>query len=113
MATGEAPVIEMLAAMNAESIDRTDLDPQTLMLVRIAALIAVDAPVASYLMHVPAAAATGVTAEQAQDVLVAVAPIVGSPRTLAAAAKITEALGVAIELAAAEAEAEIEAESGA
>jgi hypothetical protein len=34
-----------------------------------------------------------------EDVLVAVAPIVGTPRTAAAAAKIVEALELAIELA--------------
>ena len=32
----------------------------------------------------------------AQDVLVAVAPIIGAPRVLSAATKITEALGIAI-----------------
>ena len=37
--------------------------------------------------------------DQAQDVLVAVAPIVGTPRALSAAAKIVEALGLAIDLA--------------
>ena len=45
------------------------------------------------------AAEVGVTLDQAQDVLVAVAPIVGAPRTASAAAKIGEALGLAIDLA--------------
>ena len=96
MAIGEAPVLEALVDINAVSIARTELDPATLLMVRIAALAAVDAPAASYLMHVPPAAEANVTVEQVQDVLVTVAPIVGTPRVLAAAERITEALGYTI-----------------
>jgi hypothetical protein len=39
---------------------------------------------------------SGVRLEDVQDVLVAVAPIIGAPRVLRAAAAITKALGVAI-----------------
>jgi alkylhydroperoxidase/carboxymuconolactone decarboxylase family protein YurZ len=42
------------------------------------------------------AAEAGVTLEEVQSVLVAVAPIVGTARTMAAAINITEALGFAI-----------------
>ena len=38
----------------------------------------------------------GLTAEQLQDVLVAIAPIVGTARVMTAAGHITEALGIAI-----------------
>ena len=48
----------------------------------------------------------GLTVEQIQDILIAVAPIVGTPRTLSAAAKITEALGIVIVALEAELEAE-------
>ena len=99
MAKGENPVLEALADINVVSLERTELDPASLILVRLAALIAVDAPVGSYLLHVGPAAEAGVTLDQAQDVLVAVAPIVGTPRTAAAAAKIAEALELAIILA--------------
>ncbi len=99
MAKGESPVLEALTDINAVSIDRTELDPASLILVRLAALIAVDAPAASYLAHIGPAAQAGVTLDQAQDVLVAVAPIVGTPRMLSAATKIVEALGLAIDLA--------------
>jgi alkylhydroperoxidase/carboxymuconolactone decarboxylase family protein YurZ len=92
----ETPVLDTLAAMTVESVARTGLDANSLLAVRIAALVAVDAPVASYLMHVGPAMDAGVTIEQVQDILVAVAPIVGSPRTMSAAAKITEALGVVV-----------------
>ena len=99
MATGNAPVLEALTELNAVSLSRTDLDARSLMLVRLAALAAVDAPAASYLLHVGPSIDAGLTVEDAEDVLVAVAPIVGAPRTAAAAAKISEALDVAIEVA--------------
>jgi alkylhydroperoxidase/carboxymuconolactone decarboxylase family protein YurZ len=99
MAQGDTPLLDALAGINAVSLEATDLDPASLILVRLAALIAVDAPVSSYLLHVGPAAEAGVTLDQAQDVLIAVAPIVGTPRTAAAAAKIVEALDVAIVLA--------------
>jgi len=108
VATGEAPVLETLVEINAVSLARAELDPATLLLARIAALAAVDAPAASYLMHVGPAVESGVTVEQVQDVLVAVAPIIGAPRVLSAATKITDALGFAIavaEMAEADAEA--------
>ena len=47
-------------------------------------------------MHVGPAVESGLGIEQIQDVLVAVAPIVGAPRVLSAAGRITKALGVAI-----------------
>jgi alkylhydroperoxidase/carboxymuconolactone decarboxylase family protein YurZ len=99
MAVGDAPVMEALIDINTVSLERTELDPRSLMLVRLAALAAVDAPVASYLLHVGPSADAGLTPADAEDVLVAVAPIVGTPRTASAAAKIVEALGLAIELA--------------
>jgi alkylhydroperoxidase/carboxymuconolactone decarboxylase family protein YurZ len=96
VATGEAPVLEALADINAVSLTRAELDSSTLLLVRLAALAAVDAPAASYLMHLRPAVESDVKLEQVQDVLVTVAPIIGAPRVLSAAAKITEALGIAI-----------------
>ena len=98
MAIGEAPVLEALIDINAVSLSRVELDPATLLLVRIAALAAVDAPPASYLLHVGPAVESGVKLDDVQDVLVAVAPIVGAPRVLKAAGAITKALGVAIAL---------------
>jgi alkylhydroperoxidase/carboxymuconolactone decarboxylase family protein YurZ len=99
MAKGENPVLATLLDINAASLSRTELDPQSLILIRLAALIAVDAPVSSYLLHLGAGAEAGLSLEQAQDVLVAVAPIAGTPRTASAAAKLAEALGLAIDIA--------------
>ena len=98
MARGTTPVLDAAAEINAVSLARTELDPRTLMITRIAALAAVDAPVASYLLHVGPAAEVGLTVDDIQDVLVAVAPIVGTPRLMSSARKIVEALDLAIEL---------------
>ena len=94
--TEDTPVLDTLAAMTAASLERCDLPADTLLLVRLAALVAVDARPMSYLAHIGAAAETGVTLEDAQNVLVAVAPIVGTARVMSAAIHITEALGLAI-----------------
>jgi alkylhydroperoxidase/carboxymuconolactone decarboxylase family protein YurZ len=97
--TGERPVLETIAAMTAASLERCDLAPDALLLVRIAALAAVDARPVSYLAHIGPAADLGVTLEDVQNVLVAVAPIVGTARVMSAAVNITEALGFAIAVA--------------
>ena len=96
--------------MTAESIARCELDPNSLLAARIAALAAVGAPAASYLMHVGTAMDAGVTVEQVQNILVAVASIIGTPRTLNAALNITEALGIVIAVVEDELEAEEQAQ---
>jgi alkylhydroperoxidase/carboxymuconolactone decarboxylase family protein YurZ len=95
--TSETPVLDLLMNMTADSVEASSLDPQTLMLVRIAALVAVDAPPISYLMNLEAAGELGVDAEQVRGVLAAIAPIVGTARVAAATGKIVESLAVAIE----------------
>ena len=103
--TSETPVLDLMASMTADSIEASSLDPETLMLVRIAALAAVDAPSVSYLMNLEVAGELDIDADQVRGVLAAIAPIVGTARIASATGKIVEALEVAIEIA------EIEAES--
>ena len=97
--TNKTPVPDLLANMTAASIEASTLDPNALMLVRIAALVAIDAPPASYLLNLGAAGEMGVGAEDVQGVLAAVAPIVGTPKVVSAAGKIVRALGLALDLA--------------
>jgi alkylhydroperoxidase/carboxymuconolactone decarboxylase family protein YurZ len=94
----EAPVLSTIADMTAASLENSSLEDRDLMIARIAALAAVGAPPASYLLNAGAAMDAGVTLEDVQGVLVAVAPIIGTPRVVIAAAGITTALGFAIEL---------------
>ncbi len=65
----------------------------------------------SYLANIGPAADSGVTLEDARGVLTAVAPIIGTARTVTAAANISKALGFLILAVEAEIQAEIEAES--
>lgn len=94
----DTPVLDLLTEMTADSIEASDLDEQTLMLVRFAALVAMDGPPASYLMNIAAGREVGLKAEDAQNVLLAIAPIVGTARVVAATGKIMRALGLAIAL---------------
>ncbi|MFD6229665.1 carboxymuconolactone decarboxylase family protein [Streptomyces sp. NPDC060232] len=105
----ETPVLDTLAAMTGDSLERCGMDANMLLLIRIAALAASDAPPISYVAHIDPALKAGLTAEQLQDVLVAIAPIVGTARVMTAAGNITKALGVAIAVAEAEAQAEMDA----
>jgi hypothetical protein len=103
----ETPVLDLLTTMTADSIGASSLDEQSLMLVRIAALVAVDAPPVSYLMNLGAAGKVGLEADDLRGVLAAVAPIVGTARIAAATGNIARAFGIANELA------ELEDEAGA
>jgi hypothetical protein len=95
----DTPVLTLLAKMTLDSLEATQLDEQTVMLVRIAALVAVDAPAGSYLLNMGAAGETGVDADQVQSVLAAVAPIVGTTRVVSAIGKMVKAFDLKIELA--------------
>jgi alkylhydroperoxidase/carboxymuconolactone decarboxylase family protein YurZ len=104
--TTETPVLDLLANMTADSAAASSLDPETLMLVRIAALAAVDARPVSYLLNLAAASEVGIDPEQVRGVLAAIAPIVGTARVASATGKIVDALDVAIEVADLEAQSE-------
>ena len=100
----DTPVLDLLADMTADSVEASNLDAETLLQVRIAALVAVDAPVASYLMNLKVANELDIGAEQVEGILAAVAPIVGTARVVSAAGKIMQAIGIEIEIAELEAE---------
>jgi hypothetical protein len=99
MATDETPVLDLLGRMTADSVEASSLDPDTLMLVRIAALVAVDAPPVSYLLNLGVAGDLDIDPDQVRGVLAAIAPIVGTARVAAATGKIVKALAVALEVA--------------
>jgi 4-carboxymuconolactone decarboxylase len=98
LASGDRPVLEAIAAMNLDTLALSSLDAQSYFLVRLAALVAVDGPPASYLVNLGLASEAGITVEQVQGVLTAIAPIVGSPRVVAAAGNALRALGLAAAL---------------
>ena len=94
----ERPLLDTVLEMTADSVKRADLDDRDLMMVRLTALAAVNAPPGSYLLNLAAAANTGLTAEDVRGALIAVAPIIGTPKVVSAASAIATALGMAIEL---------------
>jgi Na+/H+-dicarboxylate symporter len=106
----DTPLLDTLAAMTAASLESCSLEPRELMLARIAALAAAGAPPASYLANAGTASDLGITLEDVQGVLIAVAPIVGTARTVSAAGNIARALGFAIAAIEAEVDAELAAE---
>jgi 4-carboxymuconolactone decarboxylase len=105
-AQSETPILDLLAGMTADSLEVSSLDDRTTMLLRVAALVAVDAPPASYLLNLGVAGEAGVDEEEVRSVLAIVAPIVGTARVAAAIGNIARALGFALELAELEARAE-------
>ena len=95
----DSPILDLLKTMNLAGIEASTLDVQTLMLVRMAALVAVDAPPVSYMLNLEMAGDVDVDAEQIEGMLAAIAPIVGSARVASAAGKMVRALGLEISLA--------------
>lgn len=92
VSAGDATVLERLLSMQLENLDASGLDPRTYAMVKVASLIALDAPSASYLAQVAFAREAGVTADEIIGVLIASAPQVGIPKIVAAAPEIMVAL---------------------
>jgi hypothetical protein len=98
------PLLDTIIGMNAVSVSNLDNSLEAILLVRLAALVAVDAPPASYLATLRAAEGTLLQLEDARSVLIAVAPIVGVPRVISAARNMAEAIGFELDIAEALAE---------
>lgn len=97
--TDQTFVLDTLTDMTAAAGEHNSLPPRELMLVRLAALIAVDAPPVSYLANAQPAEESGLTTEDIQAIMIGVAPVVGTARVVSAAGKILRALGLAITVA--------------
>ena len=97
LSAGNIDILE--EAMGLRELNRagSGLDARTFALVKIAVLIALDAPPASYAWQIANAVEDGVTAEDFLGVLKAIAPQVGGPRVVAAAPEIMLAMGLAID----------------
>ena len=82
-----------LLADERESAALSGLDPGVHALVRLGALVAMDAPLPSFMSAVDAAGRTGVTNEQIVGTLIAVMPVVGVVRVVSAAPTLGLAIG--------------------
>ena len=97
VSAGKADILEDAIGLRELNREGSGLDPRSFALVKIAALIALDAPPASYAWQVANAIDDGVTPEDILGVLRAVAPQVGGPRVVAAAPEIMVALGLSLD----------------
>ncbi len=99
LALHDDDVVRAVLAVATGTPNAPCLDPRTHALVRLAALIALDAPVVAYQACTATALAAGATTEDIVDTLIAVAPITGEARLVAAASAITLAIGYDIDAA--------------
>lgn len=96
LALGDPGLLAEGLEVRGEWRARSGLDPRSYALVKLAALIALDAPPASYLWQVSNALDAGVTPEDLIGVLIAISPQVGGPRLVAAAPELMVALGLSV-----------------
>jgi len=95
LAQGDFSMLDALKDLVAVSYVESGLDPQTFMLVRMAALATLDAAPASWLMNIEVGSEAGLTAEQMLGTLIAIAPVIGTARIVSAASHITKAFYLA------------------
>jgi len=96
VSTGDIDLLEEGLKARQQWQQESGLDPRTYSLVKIAVLVALDAPPASYLWQVANALDSGATPKEIVGVLRAIAPQVGGPRCVAAAPEIMVALGLSL-----------------
>jgi len=101
------PVLDTLTDMTAASVDHNSLSPREFMIARLAAMVAVDAPPISYFVSASVIEESGMTAEDIQGVMIAVAPVTGAPRVMSAGGHILRALGIAVAVAESEMAADV------
>jgi 4-carboxymuconolactone decarboxylase len=96
LAQGDPDLLAAGLEVRAEWKARSGLDARSYALVKLAALIALDAPPASYWWQVSNALEAGATPEDLIGVLIAIAPQVGGPKLVAAAPELMFALGLSL-----------------
>jgi 4-carboxymuconolactone decarboxylase len=85
-------LIRSMLTIDLGEVEGSGLDPKSSMLVRLGALVAAEGPWICYQREVQWALATGATADEIVGTLLAVAPITGVARVLAAAPEVALAL---------------------
>jgi alkylhydroperoxidase/carboxymuconolactone decarboxylase family protein YurZ len=85
--------IEALLSEDRSNATLAGIDPQSHALIRIAALIAVDAAPPSYMSAIEAGRRAGVSDDEIVGTLIAVLPVIGVARVVSAAPNLGLALG--------------------
>ena len=92
LAENDPELIERLVGRHLQNIEESGLDPRIHALVRIASLITLGAPAASYDFQVALARESGASDDEIAGVLVAVTQTAGLPRVVEAAPLVAAAL---------------------
>jgi len=85
--------IEEILGVGKDNLEASRCDRRTHALIRLGALLALDAPSVLYQWNVEEAFAAGVTPDEIVGCLIAVAPLIGIPRVVAAAPEIATMIG--------------------
>ena len=93
MADSNPGLMEEIVGRHVENVESSGLDARTHALVRLASLVSVGAPAASFAFQVSLAREAGVSDDDIAGVLVAVGPVAGFPKVVAAAPEVMRALG--------------------
>jgi 4-carboxymuconolactone decarboxylase len=99
LAVHDDHLIRSMLAIPPGHVEASGVDPKSCALVRLGALMALGAPCVSYQWGVQWALAAGATADEIVGTLIAVAPITGVARVVAAAPEVALALGYDIDAA--------------
>jgi alkylhydroperoxidase/carboxymuconolactone decarboxylase family protein YurZ len=99
LALNDERFVDSVFAVGRADVDVSGLDQKTQALVRLGASMAIKAATCSYQSNVEMALAAGASVEEIVATLVAVAPAIGSVRTVAAAPELALALGYDVDAA--------------
>jgi 4-carboxymuconolactone decarboxylase len=99
MALSDDRFVASVLGMGQDTIEASGLDPKTHAMVRLAALLAVDAAQSSYNASAELALAAGASLDEIVGILIAVAPTIGLGRVVSAAPELGLALGYDVEAA--------------
>ncbi len=95
LAQGDPTVLSFVRPAIESSFKESGLDPKTFMLVRMAALAALDGAPASWLMNIEASGEAGLDPETILGTLIAIFPVIGTARLVSAASHIMKAFELA------------------
>ncbi len=98
IAQGDPTVMSFVKPAIENSFRESGLDPKTFMLVRLAALAALDAAPVSWMMNIEASGEAGLDPEAVLGTLIAVMPAIGTARVVSAASNIIKAFNLAVSI---------------
>src|SRR3954449_1243867 len=99
MALSDNRFVASMLGLGQDTIEASGLDPKTHAMVRLAALVAVDAAPSSYNASAELALAAGASLDEIVGILIAIAPTIGLGRVVSAAPELGLALGYDVDAA--------------